>query len=207
MLDLPGLGRADWKHARLPRRSAPLGRLSYHGDTRTPRRGDAPRARRGRLRLVRHRAGRAVRSLTDAAAEKAITQTTAQYVAWISVLIPLVFAGFLFAVFHRRRRWFGEHLVFATHFATFNFVVALLLIPFQLFFARYSPAAPVALGALALVPMFAWTLLALRRVYGTGWKGAAAGALGLFLAFSVAQSVTALLALGAAVFKIVYFGA
>jgi len=146
------------------------------------------------------------RSLTDAAAERAITQTSAQYVTWISVLIPLVFAAFLFAVFHRRRRWFGEHLVFATHFATFNFLVALLLIPFQLLLLRVTPAAAVIVSAAALVPLCAYTIVAVRRFYGTGWPGAAASTLGLFLAFSIAQSVTGLLAVAASVFKIVYFG-
>ncbi|HKP74783.1 MAG TPA: DUF3667 domain-containing protein [Longimicrobiaceae bacterium] len=146
------------------------------------------------------------RSLTDAVAERAITQTSAQYVAWISVLIPLVFAAFLFAVFHRRRRWFGEHLVFATHFATFNFLVALLLIPVQLLMLRVTPAAAVVVSAAALVPLCAYTMVAVRRVYGTGWVGAAASTLGLFIAFSIAQSVTGLLALAAAVFKITYFG-
>jgi hypothetical protein len=127
-------------------------------------------------------------------------------VAWLSVLIPLVFAAFLFAAFHRRRRWFGEHLVFATHFATFNFLVALILIPFQLFFLRYGRNASVAVSAAALVPICAYTMVAVRRVYGTGWPGAFAGTIGLFIAFSIAQSFTGMLALAIAVFKIVYFG-
>jgi len=60
------------------------------------------------------------RGMTDAAMEKVLQDTTAQHVTWLSVLIPLVFAGFLYLCFRRRRRWFGEHLVFATHFATIS---------------------------------------------------------------------------------------
>lgn len=147
------------------------------------------------------------RGIADAAAEKAIEQTVAQHVTWLSALIPLVFAVFLFAVFQRRRRWFGEHLVFATHFGTFNFVVALVLIPFQLLAVRFAgPASAVVVSAVALVPMLAYTMLAVRRVYGTGWPGAAGASLGLFVAFSVAQLVTATLALATSVLKIVYFG-
>lgn len=147
------------------------------------------------------------RGISDAAAEKAVSDATTQHVAWISVLIPLVFAAFLFAAFHRRRRWFGEHLVFAIHYGTINFLLALALIPFTLLLQRGTPAASVILGALALIPLAVYTAIAVRRVYGTGWPGAAAATLGLFIAFSIAQSVTGLLAIGTAIAQVAWFGA
>jgi hypothetical protein len=148
------------------------------------------------------------RGMTDAAAEKALEQTVAQHVTWLSLLIPLVFAVFLFAFFHRRRRWFGEHLVFATHFGTFNFLVALLLIPFQLALMRVGgPTVATVVAGVAIFPMFAWMMVAVRRVYGTGWPGAAGWSFALFIAFSIAQTLTGALALCTAALSVLWLGA
>jgi len=148
------------------------------------------------------------RGMTDAAAEKALEQTTAQHVTWLSLLIPLVFAVFLFAFFHRRRRWFGEHLVFATHFGTFNYLVALLLIPFQLVAMQLvGPAVATVVAGVAVFPMFAWMMVAVRRVYGSGWRGAVGWTFALFIAFSIAQTITGALALCTAALSILWLGA
>jgi Protein of unknown function (DUF3667) len=146
------------------------------------------------------------RGMTDAAAEKALTQTTAQHVTWLSLLIPLVFAAFLFAVFHRRRRWFGEHLVFATHVGTFNFLVALILLPLQVALLRFGPTVATTVAGVVVVPMFAWMMVAVRRVYGTGWPGAVGWSFVLFLALAVAQFVAGALALCTAALSILWFG-
>jgi hypothetical protein len=146
------------------------------------------------------------RGITDEAAERAVGQAVAQHFAWLSVLIPLMFAAFLYAAFRRRRKWFGEHLVFATHFGTVNFLAGLVIIPIQLAVLRYNSNAATITAALALIPLLAWLMIAVRRVYGTGVPVALGASLGLFLAFSIAQSLTSLLALGTAVLKIAYFG-
>lgn len=146
------------------------------------------------------------RGMTDAAMEKALQQTTAQHVTWVSVLIPLVFAGFLYLCFRRRRRWFGEHLVFATHFATLNYLVALLLIPIQLAALRYGQGTVTLVSGLAVFPLFAWMLVGVRRMYGSGWGGAVGWSLLLFLAFSIAQTVTGVLALCTAALSIYWLG-
>lgn len=147
------------------------------------------------------------RGMTDAAAEKVLQQTTAQHVTWLSLLIPLIFAAVLYLFFHRRRRWFGEHLVFATHFGTFNFLMALVLIPFQVVLLRIGPEVATVVTGLAVIPMFAWMMIAVRRVYGTGWPGAVLASLGLFLAFSIAQTITGALALGTAALSVLWLGA
>ena len=146
------------------------------------------------------------RGITDAAAEKALGQTAAQHQTWLAVLIPLVFAGFLFACFRRRRRWFGEHLVFATHFGTFNYLVALVLIPFVLVGLRFAPGAATVAAGLVVFPMFAWMMVAVRRVYGAGWPGAVGWSLALFLAFSFAQLLAGVLALCTAALSILWLG-
>lgn len=168
----------------------------------------APAQRSGLLdafrRVVHWVAAR--RGITDAAAQRAVGQAVAQHFAWLSVLIPLVFAAFLYVAFRRRRTWFGEHLVFATHFGTINFLAGLVIIPIQLSLLRYHPGAATVASAAALIPLLAWLVIAVRRVYGTGVPGALGASLGLFLAFSIAQSLTSLLALGTAVLKVAYLG-
>ncbi|HEX8906590.1 MAG TPA: DUF3667 domain-containing protein, partial [Longimicrobiaceae bacterium] len=110
------------------------------------------------------------RGMTDEAARQALMQASAQHVSWLSVLIPVLFAGFLYAVFRRRRPWYGQHLVFATHFATINFLTALVLLPVQILAAS---TVVTLVSACAVVPIFAWLMVAVRRVYATGWPGAA----------------------------------
>lgn len=146
------------------------------------------------------------RGTTDAAVEKALEETFVQHLTWVSVLIPLVLAGFLFAFFHRRRRWFGEHLVFAAHLGTVNLLVGLLLIPFQLALFPFGPRVMTVVGGLTVVPMFAWMMLAVRRVYGAGWPGAVGWTLVLFVALSIGQTVATALALCTAVLSILWFG-
>ncbi|MFL5385365.1 MAG: DUF3667 domain-containing protein [Longimicrobiaceae bacterium] len=148
------------------------------------------------------------RGMTDAAMEKVLQDITAQHVTWLSVLIPLVFAGFLFLCFRRRRRWFGEHLVFATHFATLNYLVALLLIPIQLAALRlFGKETGTLVTGVAVFPLFWWLMVGVRRMYGSGWRGAVGWSLLLFIAFSIAQTLTGLLALCTAALSILYLGA
>lgn len=146
------------------------------------------------------------RGTTDAAARAALEQTTAQHISWFSLTIPLLFAAILFAMFRRRRRWYGQHLVFATHFATLNFLAALVILPFQLPVFHLGPGATIVLSAVMLVPLYAWMMIGVRTVYGTGWPGAAGSTLVLFIAFSLCQFVAGMLALGSAALSIYYLG-
>jgi hypothetical protein len=146
------------------------------------------------------------RGMTDAAAQKALEQTMAQHMTWLSLLIPLVLAAFLFACFHRRRRWFGEHLVFATHVGTFNFLVALILIPIQLALLPLGPKVGTIVGAAVIIPMFAWMMVAVRRVYGSGWWGAAGWTFLAFIVLSIGQLLAGALALCTSVLSILWFG-
>ncbi|MFL5538836.1 MAG: DUF3667 domain-containing protein [Longimicrobiaceae bacterium] len=148
------------------------------------------------------------RGMTDAAMEKALQDITAQHVTWLSVLIPLVFAGFLFLCFRRRRRWFGEHLVFATHFATINFLMALFLIPLQLVLLRFGKETATLVTGIAVFPLFWWMVVGVRRMYGSGWTGAVGWSLLLVLvAFPIAQTLTSGLALCTATLSILWLGA
>jgi predicted acyltransferase len=104
----------------------------------------------------------------------------------------------------RRRRWFSEHLVFATHFATINFVAGIALMPAQMLEPRLGPVPVMVLGPLALLLLWIYLAVALIRVYGTARWWSPVTALGLILGLSVAQLVTGLLALGVTAVALLY---
>ncbi|HET7459649.1 MAG TPA: DUF3667 domain-containing protein, partial [Longimicrobium sp.] len=152
----------------------------------------------------------AVRTHTgDAQAKRALLETTMQHESWISFTIPLLFAVLLFALFRRRRRWFGEHLLFATHWATFNYLFGLLIFPLQyadrLVGGGVPGKAAVAVIYLATTGLLVgYMAVAFRRVYGGGRGASVAWGLVLVTCFSVAQLVVAVIAVGTAAARLAY---
>lgn len=149
------------------------------------------------------------RHTSDASAKQALMDATLQHESWISVAIPLLFAVFLFAVFHRRRRWFGEHLLFATHWATFNYVFGLAIFPLQYVggLVGGGVAGKVAVLVVYLVStgwLVGYMALSFRRVYGGGRGASVAWGLLLVTCFSVAQLIVAIVAVGTAAARLAY---
>ncbi|HET7230217.1 MAG TPA: DUF3667 domain-containing protein [Longimicrobium sp.] len=145
------------------------------------------------------------RGISDAAAQQAVLQATMQHESWIALCIPLLFAAVLFALFRGRRRWFGEHLLFATHFGAFNYVFGLLLLPFQFLHIEVWKVALLAGALAAPAAMIAYLAIAFRRVYGGG-RGASVGwGVGLLLCFGMAQGIVALAAFLTATIRLAYF--
>lgn len=145
------------------------------------------------------------RDLTPAQAKEAMTDRTMGLVSWFAVLTPLIFAAFLQLAYARQRRWFTEHLVFATHFAAFNSALGILFLPVQVRALGIGKPVMMALGLVALLWVSVYLYLALRRVYGVSRAGTAVRTVFLILGLSVAQIVTGLLALGAATVALLYF--
>lgn len=128
-----------------------------------------------------------------AAAMRLLADRVTSNMSLLSALIPLLFGGVVALVFVRRRRYFAEHLVFATHLAILNFLLALVLLPLV---ALGPPAGmEAALSGVAGLAVWGWLAAAVRRVYGGSWAGAAVRAVVLTVGFSLAQSATAILAL------------
>ena len=73
-------------------------------------------------------------------------------------LMQPVFAGIVGLAYRRRRMLFGEHLVFAMHLHAFWFLAALAVL-----------LLPSGSGFMLTLAVFAYTLLALRHVYGGRW--------------------------------------
>ncbi len=140
------------------------------------------------------------------AAERELMGAVQKRLSWFAVLVPLLFGAAAHAAFRKRRRWFTENLVFATHFAAFNYLFGLLLIPVQV--ALTGLGAGAGGGALVSLSIFvvmtAYLSRAVRRVYpGSRWGGLP-GSLALLVAFSLCQLAMSLLAIGSAVLALMY---
>ncbi len=168
-----------------------------------PAEGQKTGALAARLTQLSHRIA-VNRGVSDVEAERAFLAASLQHESWVSIIIPLVFAALLFGLFRRRRAWFGEHLLFATHFATFNYVFALVLVPAQLGLAKLGlfGAAVVFLGSTGV--MLAYLSLAFRRVYGGGRAASVGWGLALMVSFSIAQAVAAVVAIATAYARLAY---
>jgi hypothetical protein len=93
-------------------------------------------------------------------------------------LVPL-FGLFSRAVYLLRGRYLVEHLVFALHFHTFAFLLATALV-------LIGTMLPGGLsGWMFFLPVFAYLLVALRRVFGGGWFGTAFREAVLLMLYSV----------------------
>lgn len=139
------------------------------------------------------------------AARQALTSTMLQHQGWIALLVPLIFALVLHAAFRRRRARFGEHLLFALHFATFNYALGVIIMIPQL--PVFSPGAVVT-GTIALATLAgqcAYMAIAVRRVYGGSRRAAAGWTVVLMIGFGIAQMMIGLISLATAVARLVYF--
>ncbi len=119
------------------------------------------------------------------------------------ILLPL-FALLLKLLYVRRRRYYGEHLVFALHTHAFAFIVFAALAVLQAVTGEVDSLTGwtrVVVGSLVLLLLVSvpgYVLVALRRVYGQGWvrttlKGAAL-TLSYFVALSLGLTGVILLA-------------
>ena len=85
------------------------------------------------------------------------------------VLLP-IYAFLLYLFFHRQRKYYVEHFVFALHLHSFAF---LALLPAPLLDLPVLPAAAAQAGDIISGPLallvFAYVLIALKRVYRQGW--------------------------------------
>jgi hypothetical protein len=111
----------------------------------------------------------------------------ARYLSSMLLVLVPAFAAMLALCFHRRHRRFMEHLVFAFHIQAF----VLLAVLIESMFLRVVFANVVTWG------MFAYFVVAARRVYGIGWvatvvRGAVAMA-GYFALFYLANLALILL--------------
>lgn len=86
--------------------------------------------------------------------------------------VPFI-GGALWLMFRRRRLYFAEHLVVATHMFTFTLLfVQLVLLPLGWLIEGLGLDGPLvaAIGIAALASLFAYHALAVRRVYATRWR-------------------------------------
>lgn len=136
---------------------------------------------------------------------RTLTTTMLQHQGWMALLVPLLFAVVIHAVFRRRRPRFGEQLLFALHFATFNYTVGLIILIPQL---PGIGAGVVVMGIISLATLavqFAYMAVAIRRVYGGSRRAAVGWTVVLTMGFGVAQMMIGIMSLGTAVARLMYF--
>lgn len=85
------------------------------------------------------------------------------------VLLP-IYAFLLFVFFHKQRRYYVEHFVFALHLHAFAF---LAMLPLPVLDMPVLPRASSAIGDVLSIPIllfvFGYIFVALKRVYRQGW--------------------------------------
>lgn len=164
--------------------------------------GTAGFLRQGAERVVGAIAER--RGETPAEVKRELTEVVQKRLSWFSVLVPLFFGVIAHAAFRRRRRWFTENLVFATHFAAYNYLFGLFLLPAQVVLPRFGPVWMGVLSVFIFAVMTIYMSRAVRRVYpGSRWGGLP-GSFALLLGFSLCQGIMSLLAIGSAVLTLMY---
>jgi Protein of unknown function (DUF3667) len=147
------------------------------------------------------RAVAAERGVAPLAALELLTERMIGHAAWMMLVLPVFFAGFVRLLAPRGPWWFTGHLVFATHFAALGYTLDALLLPLRL--AGFERVMEVAsFGVMAL--MLAYLAVALRRVYGGSRAGTAVRAVLLMAGFGISQAMMNLLALGTALASLLW---
>jgi hypothetical protein len=142
---------------------------------------------------------------SPAQAMERLNATAVSNLSWLSLLIPLILAAVVALVFARRRRGYGEHLVFAVHVATFNFVLGIFTLPIQPLIASRPAIGIPLVGLLTFGVMWFYLWRAVARVYGDdGWRGGVRAVV-LMLGFSLAQAVAGGLAMVTATLALLWF--
>ena len=97
---------------------------------------------------------------------------------WLRYLSLGLFAAASLAVYRKRQRFYGAHLIFGLHFYSFEFALSGVM-------ARLWPDAN---PAIQMVAGFSYLCASLHRIYGESWWRSAWKGWWLFVAVAVAES-------------------
>ena len=137
-------------------------------------------------------------------AKRELNNHVQDHMSWFILLVPLFFGGVAHAAFRKRRRWFSENLVFATHFSAFNYVFGLLLLPAEVVVNPWGTAGAAILTLVIFFVTIWYMRASVRHVYpGSRW-GTRLGAFGLVMVFSFCQFLPGALAVGFAAMEMLY---
>jgi|GEM_PF-672486 len=139
-----------------------------------------------------------------AEAKRELTAHVQDHMSWFILLVPLFFGGVAHAAFRGRRGWFSENLVFATHFAAFNYLFGFLLLPAEVVLNPWGPVGAILLSLIIFFVAVWYMRASVRQVYpGSRW-GTRPGAFALVLVFSFCQLLPSALAYGFAAMEMLY---
>lgn len=117
-----------------------------------------------------------------------------RYLTWGEMSYPLSVAIALWLLYSNRRRYFGEHTIFALHYVSFGLFVAILLWPVYYLTGVDPSRAFVLASTLNLLLVGTYLVFALRRVYGDRWVPAVARALAVMVSYYVCAGIVILAA-------------
>lgn len=124
-----------------------------------------------------------------------INERWRRYLTYGEMGYPLGVAVALWLVYSNRRRYFGEHMIFALHYVTFGLLTAVLLWP-AYYLTGVDPSRSFALAAvLNSLIVGVYLVIALRRVYGDRVAPAVARAVVIMVTYFVCASVVIVAAL------------
>ena len=111
---------------------------------------------------------------------------------WTRYLSLGVFAAASLAVYRKRQRYYGAHLIFAMHYYSFEYVLSGSMAKAGEEFAEVATLVAIGIG-------FVYLCLSLRRLHGESWFRTIVKSSFLFLAVSVAELLTVTTAVFASV--------
>ncbi len=114
-----------------------------------------------------------------------------QYVSYSFFLLMPLFGAILFLFFHKKRKFYVEHLIYSVNLHTFFFLVAI----FALLIGMIFPTLLDKIGGFIFLLTVIYSIIGIRNFYKTSWRSAIFSSLALFTLYLMC--VTAVLVLGA----------
>ena len=126
-----------------------------------------------------------------------------RYLNLTQAIYPLSIALMLQILYWRTRRYFAEHLILALHFSSIALGVNIVMWPVYALIGLQLDVNYYVSTSILLLLIFAWLLIASRRVYGASWLVSTIKTLLVEVAYYLVGMLITFLTLGWAIFTLV----
>ena len=141
--------------------------------------------------------------LSEAVFAEEVNSRWRRYLNLGQALYPVSIAIMFQVLYCATRRYFAEHLVFALHFASVALGINVAMWPLYVWTGVRPTAAYYVATTLLLVLIFAWLLIASRRVYGGSWLASTIKTLLVEIGYTIVGAVVVFLTLAVAIVSLV----
>jgi hypothetical protein len=104
-----------------------------------------------------------------------------QFTSWSLFLLMPLFALILYIFFHKKRRFYAEHLIYSVNLHTFFFLVAIITVVIGFLFGGILNK----YGSLILLFTLIYSIVGIRNFYRTRWISAIFSNLGIFFLYLI----------------------